>query len=171
MADKRAVTYTTYARQSDSIAFQIQVAEAAMKIETAHLHIARACDEVQRYAEARQFPDYKTRARMRCDTAYGIRHALDALNMLMTAHGRRLRRVQPHATLVARRQHRRGPRGGHAVGGHRDLWQGTAGRGYHGHAAGLNHRAAEKANGPLSGRILYIAYRAIDPETRHRATP
>lgn len=58
-----------------------------MKIETAHLHIARACDEVQRYAEARQFPDYKTRARMRCDTAYGIRHALDALNVLMTAHG------------------------------------------------------------------------------------
>lgn len=87
MADKRAVTYTTYARQSDSVAFQIQVTEAAMKIETAHLHIARACDEVQRYAEARQFPDYKTRARMRCDTAYGIRHALDALNVLMTAHG------------------------------------------------------------------------------------
>lgn len=86
-ADKRAVTYTTYARQCDSTSFQIQVAEAAMKIETAHLHVLRACDEVQRYAEAKQFPDYKTRARLRCDTAYGIRNALDGLNMLMTAHG------------------------------------------------------------------------------------
>lgn len=87
MAPKRAVTYTTYARQSDSTAFQIQVAEAAMKIDTAELHIHRACDEVQRHAEAGTFPDYKARARMRCDTAYGIRHALEALNLLMAAHG------------------------------------------------------------------------------------
>lgn len=87
MAGKRAVTYTTYARQSDSTAFQLQIAEAAMKIDTAHLHVLRACDEVQRYAEANQFPDYKTRARMRCDTAYGIRNALEALNALMAAHG------------------------------------------------------------------------------------
>lgn len=86
-ADKRAVTYTTYARQADSTAFQIQVAEAAMKIETAQLHVQRACDEVQRYAQANQFPDYQTRARLRCDTAYGIRQALEALNMLMAAHG------------------------------------------------------------------------------------
>lgn len=86
-AGKRAVTYTTYARQSDSTGFQLQVAEAAIKIDTAHLHVMRACDEVQRYAEANQFPDYKTRARMRCDTAHGIRSALEALNMLMAAHG------------------------------------------------------------------------------------
>lgn len=86
-AGKRAVTYTTYARQSDSTAFQLQIAEAAMKIDTAHLHVLRACDEVQRYAEANQFPDYKSRARMRCDTAYGIRNALEALNALMAAHG------------------------------------------------------------------------------------
>ncbi|MCA0244540.1 MAG: oxidoreductase [Proteobacteria bacterium] len=87
MAPKRAVTYTTYARQSDSTAFQIQVAEAAMKIDTAELHIHRACDEVQRHAEAGTFPDHKARARMRCDTAYGIRHSLEALNLLMAAHG------------------------------------------------------------------------------------
>lgn len=86
-AGKRAVTYTAYTRQADSTAFQLQIAEAAMKIETAHLHVLRACDEVQRYAQANQFPDYKTRARMRGDTAYGIRHALEALNLLMAAHG------------------------------------------------------------------------------------
>ena len=87
MAPKRAVTYTTYARQSDSTAFQTQVAEAAMRIDTAHLHVYRACDDIQRYAAANQFPDYKTRARLRCDAAYGIRNALDALNMLIAAHG------------------------------------------------------------------------------------
>ena len=87
MAGKRAVTYTTYARQSDSTAFQLQVAEAAMKIDTAHLHVHRACDDIQRYAAANEFPDYKTRARLRCDAAYGIRNAVDALNMLIAAHG------------------------------------------------------------------------------------
>jgi alkylation response protein AidB-like acyl-CoA dehydrogenase len=86
-AGKRAVTYTTYARQCGSAVFQVQIAEAAMKIDTAHLHVMRACDEVQCYAQANQFPDYKTRARMRADAAYGIRNALDALNLLMTAHG------------------------------------------------------------------------------------
>jgi alkylation response protein AidB-like acyl-CoA dehydrogenase len=58
-----------------------------MKIETAHLHVLRNCEDIQRYAQANQFPDYKTRARMRADTAYGIRNALDALNLLMAAHG------------------------------------------------------------------------------------
>jgi alkylation response protein AidB-like acyl-CoA dehydrogenase len=86
-AKTRAVTYTTYARQADSTAFQIQIAEAAMKIDTAHLHVHRACDDIQRYAAANQFPDYKTRARLRCDAAYGIRNAMDAINMLIAAHG------------------------------------------------------------------------------------
>lgn len=86
-ASKRAVTYTVFAKQSESTAFQIQIAEAAMKIDTAHLHVQRAAEDIQRHAEANRFPDYKERARLRCDTAYGIRHALDALNMLMVAHG------------------------------------------------------------------------------------
>ena len=86
-AGKRAVTYTTYARQADSTAFQLQVAEAAMKIDTAHLHVPRACEDVQRYAKAHRFPDFKTRARMRSDTAYGIRNALEATNLLMSAYG------------------------------------------------------------------------------------
>jgi alkylation response protein AidB-like acyl-CoA dehydrogenase len=87
MASKRAVTYTVYDRQSDSTAFQMQIAEAAMKIDTAHLHVYRVCDDIQRYAKANQFPDYKTRAHMRCAGAYGIRNALEGLNMLMAAHG------------------------------------------------------------------------------------
>jgi alkylation response protein AidB-like acyl-CoA dehydrogenase len=86
-SSKRAVTYTIYERQCDSTTFQLQIAEAAMKIETAHLHVFRACEEVQRYALSNEFPGYKTRARLRTDTAYAIRHLLEAVNLLMAAHG------------------------------------------------------------------------------------
>ena len=40
-ASQRAIAYTSFQKQSDSVAFQLQVSQAAMKIDTAHLH-ARA---------------------------------------------------------------------------------------------------------------------------------
>lgn len=86
-APKRAVAYTVYSKQTESTGFQIAIAEAAMKIDTAHLHAYRAAEEIDRYAERGEFPDYKTRARLRCDTAYAIRHCVDAINLLMNAHG------------------------------------------------------------------------------------
>jgi 3-hydroxy-9,10-secoandrosta-1,3,5(10)-triene-9,17-dione monooxygenase len=63
-APKRAVAYTVYAKQTESTGFQIQIAEAAMKIDTAHLHAYRAAEEIDAFAARGEFPDYKTRA---CD--------------------------------------------------------------------------------------------------------
>jgi alkylation response protein AidB-like acyl-CoA dehydrogenase len=87
MAGKRPVTYTVYEKQADSVAFQLQIAEASMKVETAHMHIDRACNDILRYTENKEFPDVAARSRIRADTAYGIRNAVDAINLLMVAHG------------------------------------------------------------------------------------
>jgi 3-hydroxy-9,10-secoandrosta-1,3,5(10)-triene-9,17-dione monooxygenase len=86
-APQRAIQYTFFQKQTDSVAFHLQIAEAAMKIDTAHLHAFRAAEDVDRAAQRGVYPDYLTRARVRADTAYSNKHIVDALNILMTAHG------------------------------------------------------------------------------------
>jgi len=86
-APQRAIAYTSFKKQSDSVAFQIQVSKAAMMIDTAHLHAFRAADDIDDAALRGELLDYKTRARVRADTGYVAQHASDAINLLMTAHG------------------------------------------------------------------------------------
>lgn len=45
-APKRAISYTSFERQTDSVAFQLEVAKAEMKVDTAHLHAFRAAGEI-----------------------------------------------------------------------------------------------------------------------------
>lgn len=86
-APQRAIAYTSFKKQTDSTAFQIQVAKAALKVDTAHLHAFRAADDIDAAALRGEYLDYKTRARVRADTGYVAQYASDAINMLMTAHG------------------------------------------------------------------------------------
>ncbi len=86
-APQRAIAYTSFKKQSDSVAFQMQVAKAALKIDTAHMHAFRAADDIDLAALRGEILDYKTRARVRADTGYVAQYASDAINMLMTAHG------------------------------------------------------------------------------------
>ncbi|WP_213956139.1 MULTISPECIES: acyl-CoA dehydrogenase family protein [unclassified Variovorax] len=86
-ASQRAIAYTSFKKQSDSVAFQMQIAKAALKIDTAHLHAFRAADDIDSAAQRGEYLDYKTRARVRADTGYVAQYATDAINMLMTAHG------------------------------------------------------------------------------------
>ncbi|MGW6622029.1 acyl-CoA dehydrogenase family protein [Nocardia sp. NPDC055002] len=86
-AAEKALAYTTITRQADSVAFQLLVAEAAMKIETAHLHAYRAADDVQAFAEAGVYPELLERARIRGDVAIALRSINEALTILLDAHG------------------------------------------------------------------------------------
>jgi 3-hydroxy-9,10-secoandrosta-1,3,5(10)-triene-9,17-dione monooxygenase len=81
-AGKRPVSFTTYQRQCDSPAFQIAIAEATVKIDTARL-LARSCAE----ALSGPVPDYVARARHRLHVAHAVRQCGDALDMLVAAHG------------------------------------------------------------------------------------
>jgi len=86
-AAEKSLAYTVFERQADSVAFQMMVAEAALKIDTAHLHAYRAADDVMRWAEAGVYPDLVSRARVRGDAAVALRSVTEALNILLDATG------------------------------------------------------------------------------------
>ncbi|MER7834340.1 acyl-CoA dehydrogenase family protein [Streptomyces sp. NPDC096040] len=83
----KAIPYTFFGRQADSTAFQLQLAEAAMRIDTAHLHAYRAADDIDRAAERAEHLDMFVRARVRADVGYVAENVGRALDILMSAHG------------------------------------------------------------------------------------
>ncbi|MCV7173717.1 oxidoreductase [Mycobacterium manitobense] len=86
-ASAKALAYTNIEHQADSVAFQLLVADAASKIETAHLHAYRAADDVERYAAQGVYPDFAARARMRADSAVALTSINSAINILLNACG------------------------------------------------------------------------------------
>jgi 3-hydroxy-9,10-secoandrosta-1,3,5(10)-triene-9,17-dione monooxygenase len=86
-APQRTIAYTSFERQTDSAVFQTQIAEAALKIDTAHLRAFRAAEEVDEAAIRGQPLDYLTRARIRADTGLIVSLINEALNILISAHG------------------------------------------------------------------------------------
>jgi alkylation response protein AidB-like acyl-CoA dehydrogenase len=86
-ASTRTIAYTFFEKQSASVAFQLQVAEAAMMIDTAHLHAYRAADDVDDAAARGVYPDRLTRARVRADTGYVVEKITQAIDKLLFAHG------------------------------------------------------------------------------------
>jgi alkylation response protein AidB-like acyl-CoA dehydrogenase len=86
-AAKKPISYTFYAAQADSVAFQLQLAQAAMMIDTAHLHAYRAADDIDTAAANSTFPDELTRTRVRADTGWVLEHITKAIDILLSAHG------------------------------------------------------------------------------------
>jgi 3-hydroxy-9,10-secoandrosta-1,3,5(10)-triene-9,17-dione monooxygenase len=86
-AGKRGIAYTKFEHQSDSTAFQLEIAKAAMLLDTGRLHMYRAASDIERAALAGDPLDYLSRARARGDTGYGIKRIREAIDVLMSAHG------------------------------------------------------------------------------------
>ena len=86
-AGRKAISYTTYATQADSVGFQLQLAEAAMRIDTAHLHAYRAADDIDTAAANGVYPDLERRARLRADTGWAVENVTRAIDILLSAHG------------------------------------------------------------------------------------
>jgi alkylation response protein AidB-like acyl-CoA dehydrogenase len=86
-AAKKPIAYTFFEAQADSVAFQLQIAEAAMLIDTAHLHAYRAAADIDEAVARGEYPDYLTRARVRADTGYVAEKITRAIDILLWAHG------------------------------------------------------------------------------------
>jgi alkylation response protein AidB-like acyl-CoA dehydrogenase len=86
-APKKPISYTFYESQADSVAFQLQLAQAAMMIDTAHLHAYRAAEDIDTAAGNGIFPDELTRTRVRADTGWVLEHVTKAIDILISAHG------------------------------------------------------------------------------------
>lgn len=86
-APQRSIAYTSFEKQTSSVMFQAQIAEAAMKIDTAHLHAYRAAADIDGAAQRGEKLDYVTRARVRADCGVVVNSITEALNILVSAHG------------------------------------------------------------------------------------
>jgi alkylation response protein AidB-like acyl-CoA dehydrogenase len=86
-APKRAVSYARLATQTESTAFQLKIAEAAMTLDDAILHAHRGADDIDGWAARRETMDYATRARVRADTGWTSTKVREAISLILDAHG------------------------------------------------------------------------------------
>ena len=65
----------------------MQIADAALKIDTAHLHAYRAAADIDNAARSGVYMDYVNRARCRADTGVVAKYIPEAIGILVSAHG------------------------------------------------------------------------------------
>ncbi|MFH8570526.1 acyl-CoA dehydrogenase family protein [Streptomyces sp. NPDC017993] len=83
----RPVAGSAYRDQTQSPTFQLDIADATSKIDTARLIAARIADTVDEYARAGINMDLTVRARNRLESAQVGRLCREAVDTLLTAHG------------------------------------------------------------------------------------
>jgi alkylation response protein AidB-like acyl-CoA dehydrogenase len=86
-APTKTMQYTFFDRQSDSAGVQLQVAEAALKLQTAQLHAYRVANELDLSAAGGPELGYADRARFKAMIGYATQQVLDAINVLLNVHG------------------------------------------------------------------------------------
>jgi 3-hydroxy-9,10-secoandrosta-1,3,5(10)-triene-9,17-dione monooxygenase len=86
-ATRKPLHHTLIERQSDSVGIQILVAQAALKLQTARLHSYAMADEADAAADSGTPLSYDDRARIRATSGYVAQLVIEALQMLMNAHG------------------------------------------------------------------------------------
>jgi alkylation response protein AidB-like acyl-CoA dehydrogenase len=84
---KRGIAYTMYTSQAEAPTTHLQLALAAEKIDTAHLHASRAAADIERAAADGVYLDRLTRARVRMDTGYIARQCREAIEILLSVNG------------------------------------------------------------------------------------
>ncbi|MCV7428077.1 acyl-CoA dehydrogenase family protein [Mycobacterium montefiorense] len=86
-AQTKPLAGTTISRQSESVGLQIRIAEAAMRISTARLHLYDMAATLDAAAAAEQTVDYAARAEFRARLGYAAQQVIEALSILVDAHG------------------------------------------------------------------------------------
>lgn len=83
----KPIPATFITSQKESVGFQLQIAEAARLIDTAHMHAYRAVADIDEAAARNVYPEFLTRARIRPDTGWAAECITKAINILLSAHG------------------------------------------------------------------------------------
>lgn len=86
-APSKPVHHTTISPKSESVGVQLQIAQAALKLQTARLHVLCVADEVTRRALAGLAADYRYRAQARAELGYAVEQLLDVMKILIDVHG------------------------------------------------------------------------------------
>lgn len=83
----KGIANTIYTRQADSVAFQIQLAQASMMLDTAHFHAYRAAEDMDEAAAKGDRMDFFARTRLRADVGWAIENIVKEIDTLLYAHG------------------------------------------------------------------------------------
>ncbi len=86
-APTKPLQHTFFARQSDSVGVQIQIAEAALKLEAARLLAYQAADELDGALAKGSSLGFDGSARVRARCGYAAQQVLYAINILVNVHG------------------------------------------------------------------------------------
>ncbi|MCH6171227.1 acyl-CoA dehydrogenase family protein [Pseudonocardia alaniniphila] len=86
-AGTKRVAGTVFRRQADSAGLQMLLGDAALLIDTAHLHAYRAADDLDDHAARGEQPSFPTRARVRADASRAAGQVVDAITILLDVHG------------------------------------------------------------------------------------
>ncbi|MFF6809151.1 acyl-CoA dehydrogenase family protein [Streptomyces sp. NPDC012403] len=86
-ASHRPVAGSTYANQAASPMFQVDLAEAAAKIDTARLLAVSITDRIDHCAATSVNPDLVARARARMESTHVTQLCREAVDLLLTAYG------------------------------------------------------------------------------------
>ncbi|MFE9627683.1 acyl-CoA dehydrogenase family protein [Streptomyces sp. NPDC006527] len=81
-AGDKPLSFTVHGRQADSVGVQIQLAEAALSLRTARLHVLDAVNQIDRGDM-----DYGQRTQVRAQAGYAAQQVLNAINTLLNVHG------------------------------------------------------------------------------------
>ncbi|MEH6994837.1 acyl-CoA dehydrogenase family protein [Neobacillus drentensis] len=83
----RKIQYTWHNSQAEATVTHLKVAEAAMKIDSALLHVYRAADDIDRFAASGEYMDFHNRARVRMDSGHAVRLCWEAIDILASESG------------------------------------------------------------------------------------
>lgn len=87
LAKGRGIAYTFYDKSRLAPTSQLQVAQAAQLIDTAHLHLMRAAGDIDRAAAGGEYLDFLTRARVRADVGTIAHRCREAVDLMLNVHG------------------------------------------------------------------------------------
>ncbi|OPX05005.1 acyl-CoA dehydrogenase family protein [Mycobacterium sp. AT1] len=86
-ATTKPLHYTFIERQRDSVSVQLQVADAALKIQTASLHAYAMAEELDASSAENRVLGYADRARLKASCGYATQQVLEAMQALLNVHG------------------------------------------------------------------------------------
>lgn len=86
-APSRGVTTSKYFKQSESVAFQLDLADGSAKIETAATLARDLAREIDGFAQRDEYPDDQQRGAHRLKCALALKLAHEAMEIFISAHG------------------------------------------------------------------------------------
>lgn len=86
-AAAKGISHTVFRTKSESVGVQLQVADAALKLRTASLHVHSVADTAMHHVSAGQPLTAVYQAQALAEVAHAVQHILDAVNLLATIHG------------------------------------------------------------------------------------